>query len=173
LPLIAGGIVLAKPIINLIAGEGYEASVQVLQILMLATGIIFLGSIFTHAIVALGEQKAMIKFYLITAVVAVILYVKFIPLYSYYAAAAITILAELAIALSAVYKVSSASGLKLSHVIFGKALLGSIVMSLILMLLDKIPVLIAVPLGAMVYLIAIIILKAVPLEFTASLRNRF
>lgn len=173
LPLVAGGLVLAGPVINLIAGEGYEASVQVLQILMLATGIIFLGSIFTHAIVALNEQKAMIKFYLATAVIAVILYIKFIPLYSYYAAAMITVLAELAIALAAAYKVYSASRLKLSWIVFGKALLASLLMSLALLFMIDIPVLVAIPLGATVYLVVIIALKALPPEFTASLRNYF
>jgi len=171
LPLVAGGIVLAKPIIKLIAGEGYGASAQIMQILMLATGIIFLGSLFTHAIVAVNEQKAMIKFYLITAVIAVILYIKFIPIYSYYAAAGITVLAELLIALSAAYKVYSVSALKLSWLVFTKALLASAVMAFLLALCGNIHVLIAIPLGVSAYLILIILLKAAPKELSSALRR--
>lgn len=173
LPLVTGGIVLAKPIIKLIAGEGYGASAQIMQILMLATGIIFLGSIFTHAIVAVGEQKAMIKFYLAVAIIAVTLYIKFIPVYSYYAAAGITVLAELLIALSAAYKVYSISALKLSWLVFGKALLASSLMACLLFTASNLPVLVAVALGSLVYLILIILLKAAPAEFMAGLRNRF
>lgn len=172
LPLVAGGIVLAKPIISLIAGSGYDASAQIMQILMLATGIIFLGSLFTHAIVALNQQKAMIKFYLITAVIAVILYIKFIPIYSYYAAAGITVLAELLIALSAAYKVYSVSALKLSWLVFAKALLASSLMALVLTAWGQIHVLAAVALGGLIYLILIIIFKALPPDLMAVLRRR-
>lgn len=171
LPLVAGGVVLAKPIIKLIAGEGYGASAQIMQILMLATGIIFLGSLFTHAIVAVNEQKAMIKFYLITAVIAVILYIKFIPIYSYYAAAGITVLAELLIALSAAYKVYSVSALSLSWLVFGKAILASGAMALLLAMCGNIHVLAAIPLGGLVYLILIILLKAAPKELSSALRR--
>ncbi len=162
LPMIAGTIVLAKPIIALIAGPGYESAAGVLQILIVATGIIFLGSLFTHAIVAVNEQKSMIIYYLIAAIVAVALYIKFIPIYSYYAAAITTVIAELLISLAAFYKVRKKAAFKLSLASFGKTLTASIFMAAAIYYLPAWPLAILIPAGAAVYALVAWFIKAWP-----------
>ena len=162
LPMVAGTIILAKPIIALIAGPGYEPASGVLQILIVATGIIFLGSLFTHAVVAVNEQKPMIVYYLIAAIVAVALYIKFIPIYSYYAAAITTVIAELLISLAAFYKVRKKAVFKLSLASFGKTLTASIFMAATIYYLPAWPLVLLIPAGAAVYALVAWFIKAWP-----------
>jgi len=151
LPMVVGTIVLARPIMMIIAGEGYNDSAAVLRILIIASGIIFLGSLFTHAIVAVNQQKYMIKYYAIAAVLAVILYILYIPTYTYYAAACVTVLAEALIAIAAFVKVKQTAHFKLSLNIFFKALILSLIMGAILYLLQSLYILILIPVGIVVY----------------------
>jgi O-antigen/teichoic acid export membrane protein len=152
IPLVVGTLVLAKPIMSLIAGKGYENSAIVLQILIIAAGVIFLGSLFTHAIVAVNQQKSMIKYYAIAAGIAVVLYILFIPTYTYYAAAGVTIVAELLIAITALIKVKKASHFTLSLKIFSKAVLASLVMAVTIYFASSLHILILVVFGAVLYL---------------------
>jgi len=166
LPLVIGTLVLAEPIILLIAGKGYEPSIQVLRILIVAAGIIFLGSLFTHTIVAINKQKSMIKYYAIAAVLAVVLYIIYIPTYTYYAAAIVTVIAELLIATAALIKVYKTTHFKLSFLIFNKTLFASAIMGLILYLLSGLHILILVPVGVIVYFIFIKLLRAMPIKLS-------
>jgi O-antigen/teichoic acid export membrane protein len=83
LPMIFGTLLLARPIINLIGGAEFDVSARVLRILIVATGVIFISSLFTYAILAIGKQRVMIKYYLFTAIIAVAAYLYFIPRYTY------------------------------------------------------------------------------------------
>jgi len=161
IPMVAGTLVLAPKIIKLIAGEGYEASGEVLRILIIATGIIFLGSLFTHAIVAINKQKSMIIFYAIAAALAVGLYIIYIPRYSYYAAAVVTAIAELLIALAAYLKVKTTTNMSLSLLTFGKALIASALMAAILYFLIDLNVFLLLIIGAIVYLALIWRMKTI------------
>ena len=93
--------------IVLIAGEKFRESGYILQILIVATGAIFMGSIFSHAIVALNKQKTVIPAYAFTALIALIGYFIFIPLYSYYGAAWMTVCSEIVISLIVFFVFSS------------------------------------------------------------------
>ena len=168
LPMAAGILVLADKIIFLVAGQGYEPAGEVLRILILATAVIFLGSLFTHAIVAVGEQKAMVKYYFLAAVVAVCLYVVYIPTYSYLAAAWVTVLAEVLIAAIAFIKVRKKSHFRISFNVFNKALLASILMAGVIYIFSEWNVILLSVLGAIIYLMLVFVLRAMPSE----LRNR-
>ena len=160
IPLVIGTLVLAEPIILLIAGEEYGPSIQVLQILIFAAGIIFLGSLFTHTIVAINQQKSMIKYYAIAAVLAVALYIIYIPTYTYFAAAIVTVIAELIVAMAALIKVWKITHFSLSFSVFNKSLLASIAMGLVLYVLSGLHVLILTLIGIIIYFIIIKLLKA-------------
>ncbi|MDP3995384.1 MAG: flippase [bacterium] len=151
IPLVVGTLILAEPIMELIAGNGYGPSASVLRILIVATGFIFLGSLFSHAVVAIGKQKAMIKYYVAAAVLAVVLYIIYIPLYSYYAAAIVTVLSEFLIAVAAGIMVWRASWFKLSLRGFFAALIASMVMGAVLYSLSEFNVLIVSLVGIAVY----------------------
>ncbi|MDP1709492.1 MAG: polysaccharide biosynthesis C-terminal domain-containing protein, partial [Candidatus Komeilibacteria bacterium] len=162
LPMVAGTIILAKPIIKLIAGDSYANAANVLQILIVATGIIFLGSLFTHAIVAVNQQKNMILYYFLAALLALGLYLYFIPIYSYYAAALITVICELLIAIAAFIKVRQKTYFKISLMIFIKAAVASLIMALALKILIALPLIILVAAGAIIYGLILWITKTLP-----------
>lgn len=103
IPVSLGTQLVAKDIMTLVAGPDFAQSGQILQILILAAGMIFLGNMLAHAIIAIEKQKTVIKAYLFTAVTSVIGYLLFIPHYSYYAAAWVTVYSESVIALASIY----------------------------------------------------------------------
>lgn len=129
-PMIVGVLFLGTRIMTLIAGQEFVESGPVLKILIIATAIIFIGGLFTHIIVAIEKQKQMLKYYLFAAIIALAGYLIFIPRYSYYAAAYITIIAELIIAISAFIIVRRATKISPKLGIVPKSILASLVMSI-------------------------------------------
>ncbi|MBM3205970.1 flippase, partial [Candidatus Shapirobacteria bacterium] len=94
MPLALGGLVLSSPIIALIAGSGFGASAGILNILIFATAIIFLGSLFSSMIIAIEKQKALAKIYALGAVVNFGMNLILIPKFSYWGAASSTLFTE-------------------------------------------------------------------------------
>lgn len=84
----------SRPLMILLAGEDFAASGAILDILIVATVGIFFGTLFIYLIVAMDAQKQMIKYFLTAAVIALIGYFIFIPMYSYWGAAYMTLLVE-------------------------------------------------------------------------------
>ncbi len=132
LPLIVGTQFMAHEIMTLIAGEEFFISGLVLKILIIAAGLIFLGTIFSHAIIAVDKQKKLIGAYVFTSITALIGYFIFIPRFSYFGAAWVTVYSELVIALAAIYYTWKYTGFcpKLGRI--AKAGLASLIMGLIL-----------------------------------------
>jgi len=107
-PCIGIAVLIASPFMELVAGKEFLTMPNNLRtlstlfiLLMIATTVIFLGAVFTQTIVCINKQYHMLKWYIVTAIAALVAYLIFIPLYSYYAAASITILAEAGIAFAA------------------------------------------------------------------------
>lgn len=93
-PLIIGVFFLSSKIINLIGGQEFVLSAGVLNILIMAVGIIFLATLFSNMIIALKKQKTLAYIYGLGAIVNVAANFIFIPRYSYYGAASTTVLTE-------------------------------------------------------------------------------
>lgn len=132
LPLVTGILFLARPIIILISGEEFALAGDVLKIIILATGIIFVGTLFSHTIVAIHKQKTMLWFYLVDAIIAMTAYLIFIPRYSYYAAAIITVFSELFLYFFAFLIVWRTTRILPSLKIFWKSLKACLIMALLL-----------------------------------------
>ncbi|MCF7820193.1 MAG: flippase [Candidatus Pacebacteria bacterium] len=105
LPMIIAIQIIAPQLIFLIAGEEFMPATQVLKILILAAGLIFIGTIFSHAIIAVEKQKKLIPLYLFVSLTALAGYLIFIPKYSYFGAAWTTIYSEAIIALASIFYV--------------------------------------------------------------------
>jgi len=105
IPIIAGTLVLAEPLIILVAGNDFAGSGIILKILIFALAAIFLGCMFAHAVIAIDRQKKMIGAYIYVGITSVVLYLILIPRFSYYGAAAVTIYSELTIAFLSAYVV--------------------------------------------------------------------
>lgn len=155
LPLFFGTQFTATSVMTLVAGKEFAVSGAILRILIAASSIIFLGSIFSHAIIAIDKQKKIIWAYVFTSVTAVAGYIVFIPKYSYFGAAWVTVYSESAIALAAFYVVHKYLRFIPKAGIFFKALAASLVMSLALYLLPGLNLGLKLILAAGVYLAAL------------------
>jgi len=158
-PMVLGSIPLSRKIMLLISGTEFIASGDILPILMLATGLIFLGIMFTYTLVILEKQKTMLKYYLIAAIASLIGYFIFIPKFTYFGAAWVTVIIEGFIALIAIVLTYRFSQTKISLVILGKCLISGIVMTAVIYLLPDWPVLILILLAAIIYGAMMILIK--------------
>ena len=132
LPLVAGGVVLAEPIMRLVAGRDFIGSGSVLRILMLAVGAVFMSCFYAHTMVSFEKQRKMIVYYLFTALTALPLYYVLISRYSYYGAAWATVYSEVAMLVGSVWVVWRTAGLQPRLKLAGKALASSLLMAVLL-----------------------------------------
>jgi O-antigen/teichoic acid export membrane protein len=130
IPLAIGTQFVANDVMTLVAGREFILSGAVLKLLIIAASLIYLGNIFSHAVIAIDKQKQIIGAYIFTAITAVAGYFIFIPRFSYFGAAWVTIYSELIIALAAVYIVWKYTHFLPSLAILFKSLAASLVMIL-------------------------------------------
>ncbi|MFA5184694.1 MAG: flippase [Patescibacteria group bacterium] len=121
-PLIIGAQFIAQPIMIFAAGRDFAPSGPILQVLIIAVAAIFLGTMFSHAVVALDRQKTMIRFYAFASLSALLAYLILIPRFSYFGAASVTVYSELVIAIFSAYCVYKYSGFMPSLKIVWKSL---------------------------------------------------
>ena len=130
IPIIAGTLVLARPLIVLVSGDDFAGSGLILKILIFALAAIFLGCMFAHAVIAIGRQKEMIGPYIFVGISSVVLYLIFIPNFSYFGAAAVTIYSEVVIAFFSAYIVWRYTKFIPSFKIVTKTIIASTIMGL-------------------------------------------
>jgi O-antigen/teichoic acid export membrane protein len=174
LPLSVGAQFLAKPIMILVAGEEFADAGAALQILILASSIIFLGSMFAHGIIAIDKQKKIISAYIFTSVAAVAGYLIFIPRYSYFGAAWMTVGSELAIVLASAYLVWKNTKIFPNLKVFFKSLSASLVMATALFLFTRANgwhpnLFVALILAAIIYFISLYIFRGITKKDLVSL----
>jgi O-antigen/teichoic acid export membrane protein len=132
IPVVIGAQFLGRQIMILVAGEDFAAAGNILQILIFAVAAIFLGTMFSHAVIALDKQKKMIGFYVFTGFSSLAAYLILIPKFSYFGAAAVTIYSEVLIAIFSAYCVYKYSRFLPDLKIFFKSLVSSGIMGLFL-----------------------------------------
>ncbi len=132
IPITIGTQFLSTKIMILVAGENFALSGPILQILILACGLIFFGIIPTHALIAISKQKKLIPFYFFTAITSLIGYLILIKTFSYHGAAIITVYSEIIVAFTAIYLVKKYLNFIPSLKTSLKALFASAIMSLFL-----------------------------------------
>jgi len=150
-PMIIGGFLLSDQIINLIVGRDFAAAGPILQILLIAVGALFIGQLFTGAVIALNKQKLMLRYYLLVTVVALMGYFIFIPRFSYWGAAWMTVAAEISIALAGLGIVLRFAKIKLQWCLFYKALSAAVLMAAGMIILPSLPILWELLLGVSLY----------------------
>lgn len=128
LPLMVGTQAVATQVMTLIGSSQFAASGGILQILILATGAIFLATTFSHAVIALDAQKDMIPWYIWTAALAAIGYVLLIPPYGMWAAAWLTLASEVVVLVGNIIVVHRRAKLNLSWSVAARALVASLLM---------------------------------------------
>ncbi len=88
------GTILSPLVIKVIAGQNYLVSINILRILLFATFFSFLNHLNGYLMISLNEQKKLLYFSLFSLTLNFGLNIIFIPKFSYWAAAIITILTE-------------------------------------------------------------------------------
>lgn len=132
IPLLIGTQFLADPIMIFVAGEDFSDSGLILKILIFSVSAIFLGTMFTHATIALDKQKKLIGFYAFTSFSSLFAYLYLIPRYSYFGAAAVTIYSEVLIFIFSAHCVYKYSQFFPSLKVFLKSLIASLIMGVFL-----------------------------------------
>ncbi len=159
---VAVAIPLAEDIIGIIAGNDFIESAPVLRVLIIATSIIYLAHATTYAVIAIGKQKTMIGFYGAAALLALGGYLLFIPRYSYWAAAYVTLAVELFILLATWMVVWKQSRVQLVNRASMKAIIASGVTAAVLWEYGRpFPVLVSAGLGTLLYTTLLIMFRAV------------
>jgi O-antigen/teichoic acid export membrane protein len=160
IPLIVGTLFLAKPVMDLIAPE-FTDSARVLQLLIFATATIFIGNLFGNTVVAINKQKTMMWLYLAVAIISLVGYLIFVPRYSYFGAAGMTIASEILITVAAAFVVIKVSKVRLSLKVFVKSLIASGAMAVVLYLLAGSNLFLLLIIGVVVYFAVLLLLKGI------------
>lgn len=167
IPLAIGTQFVARQIMVIIAGEAYLDSGPILQILIIASALIFIGNVFSHAIIAIEQVKKLIPIYLFTAASSFLIYLIVIPRFSYFGAAWGTIYSETVIMFAFIYINYKYTNFLPNLSIVFKSLLASLIMSASVLLLQHFnfeSIFIIIPVSIIVYFVSIILLKGVAKE---------
>ena len=136
-PILVGAQFLATQAMTLVAGKEFASAGPILRILILAVGMIFINSIVSHGIIAAGQQKKLIGAYIFTSITAIAGYLIFIPKFSYWGAAAVTVYSETIIALLSLYYVNKITGFRPRVKSLFQSLAASAIMALALIFVPK------------------------------------
>lgn len=159
IPMVVGTYFIAEKVMVFIFGQDFKVSGTVLQILIVATGIIFMGNLFGNSVVAVNRQRQILWAYGAIAIISVAGYFIFIPVYSYFGAAWITVISEFLITFASAYVVFRATKVGPSFRLFFKSLLASIGMGAILFLFRSQSLFILILFGFIVYTFLLYLFK--------------
>lgn len=127
-PMILGTWLLSPAIIDVLAGSEFAPSIPVLNILIIATAAIFLGTLFGYVVVSLDKQRTMLWGYAFIAGTALAGYAVVIPRYSIIGAAWVTVYSEVTVMLIALVIVLRTAHVRLSVIRLFKSITASAAM---------------------------------------------
>jgi O-antigen/teichoic acid export membrane protein len=174
-PMIIGTQFVAQDVMRLVAGAEFTVSGPPLKILIIAAGLIFIGVVFSHAVIAINKQRQIIGAYLFTALTAVLAYAVLIPRFSYFGAAWGTVYSEAAIALASLFILWKYSGWLPGLSILAKSLLAGAVMALAIWGLNLRgfdALLVVIPVAAAVYFFCLYLFRGITKNDLLLLFNR-
>lgn len=164
-PIIGGAMIVAQPLMILIAGKKFSANIddlgKVLQILIWAVGSIFIGTLTGYLVVVIKKQRAAIWAYAFVAGTSLIGYLVLIPKYSYFGAAAVTVYSEFTMMLFTFYFLYQVTKIIPRLKTLAKAATASLLMAVVLYFLHDWPVIFLIILGALIYAILIYLFRCI------------
>jgi len=164
-PVVVGTLFVGHDVMALVAGEEFRSAGLLLQLLIWASGVIFLASIFAHAIVAINKQKQTIWAYGVTAIAGLIGYFIFIPSHGAIGAAVITIFTEALVALIIFLLYLKFTRIRPSFKRWAGALISSGVMALVLWQITDWHLFWQIIIAVLVYGLMLILTRTVSKEF--------
>ncbi|MEK7640265.1 MAG: flippase [Patescibacteria group bacterium] len=170
IPLAVGTGFVAIQVMRLVGGSAYVAAAPALTVLMVATACIFFGNLFANAVVAVGAQRRMLWAYATVAVVTLTGYFIAIPRAGIQGAAWMTLVSELAIALTGIILILRVTQAKLHWHRLARTLLACVPMVILLMLTPTLPLFTRLFLGVAGYVVGLFLTRTFP---TAIVRELF
>ncbi len=176
-PIVFGGVILAQPLMLLMAGDDFTSEPAVLgaifRILILAVGAIYMGTLTGYVVVAVDQQRSIIWAYAFVAATALAGYLWFIPMYSVYGAAWVTVYSEVMmviISTTVIYRATRALPAIGSLLRITAA---ALVMAGGVYLMQAWPLVITIFLGALLYVGTLLVVKGItPEEIKTILRRQ-
>ncbi len=150
-PMTVGTIMLAEPIMILVAGDQFAAAALPLKILSVAVFGLYLGAVFGHTAVAINKQKQTMWIYISDAILTFVGYLYFIPKFGMTGAAGMTVFSELYAGLLLLIVISRYTKMFPKLWTLFKILLSSFVMAAALHSFSSLHVLWLVALGIFTY----------------------
>ena len=171
-PLVLGGIYVARDIVWLIAGPGFEAAAPALQILLAAVFFIFLGALFGSTVIVINKQKSVMYIYGLAAVFNISANLYFIGRYSYIGAAWVTATTELMVSLGMFLIIYKTMRYLPGLSVLAKALAASLLMTALLYASPSQNLFALLALGAASYAVFMYILGGIAKEDFLTLIRR-
>ena len=160
-PLILGGVALAPQIICLLGGDQYQESVGILRILMMAVGLIFLGTLFSFGLIALERQRTLLKISAVGVAANLILNFALIPRYSSLAAAWVSVLTEMLVLGLMFWVFWRAWRLFPSFSVGAKSFLAALIMASLVWRFNQLNLLFLLLGGALIYFLVLGLLRGI------------
>lgn len=170
--MMVGTWIVSRHLMILLAGEEFVASAAILNILVIATATIFFGTLFTYMIVALGIQKKMIKYFLYSAIIGAAGYFVFIPRYSYWGAAYMTLFVEALIVVFAYMVTRKHLDIRLNYKVLNKSILAGIVALALGLILRQYNIYLSAIVAGFSYLAVLYITRAIDKTLVKELFNK-
>ena len=172
MPMLAGILALARPIIALIAGPEFAASANILRLLALAIFGLALGNVFGYIALAINRQKRAIGIYFFTAIFTTAAYLYFIPRYGIWGAAGAAIGAEVLAGLGLMILVGESAKFFPKIFTFSKIIAASAIMGWVIYKIQPQNILVSILAGIGIYGLLVILLKIVSKQTLAEVLRR-
>lgn len=164
IPLGLGTSILAKQVILLLYGTGYEESVAALQILVWTVVFTFAGASFTQLLQSINKQIIITKISLFCLLINIVLNLILIPPYSYVGASIATLITEIVLVsyiIFITYKLGY--GISYSAVIrdISRILVATLVMGLFLWYFINLNIFLLVIAGIIIYFVVLYLVRGI------------
>jgi len=173
LPIAVGVTLLAERIILLIYGQEYLNATGALQILIWALAFIFVNGLLGNTLVATNQQKRATCIIGGAAILNVILNVLMIPSLSYKGAAIATVASEMFVFLFCSIALSKSVAPSPLFKIYQKPLLATLIMGVFIVVFNSLPILVLIPLAAIIYMSTLFVVQAFDREDRNLVRQIF
>lgn len=164
IPLVVGVYLLAKPLVYLILGPEFSDSIIVLQYLIFAVLIIFLGTIMGNFVVAANLQKKLVIIYLFSVFFNIAGNLILIPHYSYIGSSITTIATEFLVCSCAYVIIYKNLKLVPRIGILFKVLIATLLMGIFLYYFNNVNLFLLVFIGSTIYFIVLYLIGGIKKE---------
>jgi len=170
-PLVAGGLVLAPELVKLAAGSDFEGASTPLRILLGAGALAWVNGVFGYALIAKDRQLSALWLNVTALVFNVALNLALVPVYGIVVAAVVTLASELLILAGSYVLMRRYFDFFPAPRTLAPALLAAGLMAAVLWGLRGAPVLLLVPLGALIYVALMGLTSPASRELVAGIRT--